>query len=82
MKISEYISVLQSIAAEHGDIDIEAIGDLNSQAIATLSRLANRAVLKPSEAEPVFYAWYSGTTDVRYENEVGWMWVENGGEQR
>jgi hypothetical protein len=70
MKISEYVRVLESIAAEHGDIDIEAIGDLNNQSIATLSRLANRAVLKPSEAEPVFYAWYADAGAPRKDEAV------------
>lgn len=78
--ISEYISVLQSIAAEHGDIDIEALGDLNSQAIATLSRLAHRATLRPSEAEPVFYAWYTNPEWQRRDEAV---WKNgSGGEQR
>jgi hypothetical protein len=74
MKISEYISVLESIAAEHGDIDIEAIGDLNSQAVATLSRLAHRVTLKPGEAEPVFYAWYAdaGATRKDRKDEIVW----------
>ncbi len=59
MKISEYVRVLESMAAEHGDIDIETLGDINSRAIVTLSRLAHRVTLRPSEAEPVFYEWYA-----------------------
>jgi hypothetical protein len=70
MQISEYISVLESIAAEHGDIDIEAIGDLNSQAIAALSRLANRVTLRSSETEPLFYAWYADAGAPRKDEAV------------
>jgi hypothetical protein len=58
MKISEYISVLQSIAAEHGDLEVETTDTMNYRITANPPRLAHRAILKPRERKPRFYTDY------------------------
>jgi hypothetical protein len=58
MKISEYIGVLQAIAAEHGDLEVEIMDAMENRVTARPPSLAYRAILKPRERKPAFYEWY------------------------
>jgi hypothetical protein len=56
MKISEYIGILQAIAAEHGDLEVETFAGYGERLTARPPRLEYRAILTGWERGPRFWS--------------------------
>ena len=67
MRISEYIAALETIKAEHGDLEIDTDSYNGARISARPPEIAYRQVLKPRESKPVFWRDFSGHWRLQHE---------------
>jgi hypothetical protein len=65
MKISEYIGILQAIAAEHGDLEVDTLGGFGERRPAAPPRLAYRLILNGRQSKPRFWSSYADHEDYK-----------------
>lgn len=61
MKISEYIKALETIRAEHGDLELDTMSVDGCRRPACSPKVGFRKILKGRESKPAF--WYEWASD-------------------